>query len=195
MFLDCCLHNARIWLIWLMANIICLSWHSSCLWNVDIHPVVSTFCPRCGPAPRQIIRGRDLIFSHVLRSLFVSWIVEANCILCDIWQHPSVISCWVASAGSCFVDTHCHMGTILDGTVDSRVYIAVFCVYPLSSQPQFWNSSGLGESIHTAVNLFSFSLPLPLSSSNTICVLFVYVGKLLRCASELVMTVFQNLLS
>lgn len=26
------------------------------------HPVVSAFCPRCGPAPRWIIRGRDLIF-------------------------------------------------------------------------------------------------------------------------------------
>lgn len=119
----------RIWLIWLMANIICLSWHSSCLWNVDVHPVVSAFCPRCGPAPRQIIRGRDLIFLSRAQgvSLFPElWRPIAFCAMLAASFCDFMLSCF---SKDCFVNTHCHMGTILDGTVDSRVYVAV-CVYP-----------------------------------------------------------------
>lgn len=74
------------------------------VWNEDGHPVVSAFFPRCGPAPRQIVRSRDLIFSLTCSgSLFVSWIVEANCILCDVgsillWFYVALLQqgllCW-----------------------------------------------------------------------------------------------------
>ena len=105
------------------------------------------------------------------------------------WQHPSVILCCVASTGIALLTHIGHMETILYGTVDSRVYIAVCVFFPLVLK-QFRPGRFYP---YCNKHLFLSVAPPPFSSSNTTCSLFVCVGKLLRCVPELVIvSVFQN---
>ena len=162
--------------------------------SVSMHCPLTVLC-LClgyGLAPRLIIRGRAPILPlQCSVNLSVSSRVDACCILQDFGSF--LLQFYVALLKQGLLCWHSgHLGMTVDGTVDSHVYTAV-CLF----SPSFYNTSGPGDSIHTAKSIFFFlSLFFPLSTSNTTCCLFVCVAKSLRCGLERMMvSVFQNLLS
>lgn len=105
------------------------------VWNVDGHPVVSAFCPRCGPAPRQIIRSRDLIFSsYVLREslCFLNCGGQLHSVRC--WQHPSVILCCIASTRIALL-THIAIWERFWMVLLTAMFTLLFVCTPLSPRP------------------------------------------------------------
>ena len=103
-------------------------------------------------------KQRSHLFSYVLREslCFLNCGGQLHSVRC--WQHPSVILCCIASTRIALL-THIAIWERFWMVLLTAVFTLLFVCTPLSPPTQFGNKSGLGESIHTAVNIVFFLLP------------------------------------